>query len=381
VITASAGAGYQFSGWTGVDSSNGPIGYVTMTANRNVTAIFTQNPAQYQLTTNVSPSGSGTLTFSLPCCTYNAGTQVTITASAGSGYQFSAWGGVDSSNGMTGYVTMNGNRSIMAYFTAIVTQYQLTTAISPPGAGSVSPSCPSGCSVSSPITLTALPNAGYAFSSFSGSQSSSSNPASFAMTGAIAETANFTAQSPTIAYVSPIWGPANTPVTIAGAGWGATQGGSAVKFNGLTAAVTSWSATGIAALVPSGASSGPITVEVAGFTPAASPSSFTVSDSPPAGPTITSLSLTQGPPLVGFVIKGNGFPATPAVTLNGTPLTPMAPTDGCPSGTCITVQIPQNMVNNLPWPTPGTWPVVIAGAQTAGMTFQVVSPFGCAVGQ
>src|SRR6266545_155815 len=53
---------------------------------------------QYSLTTSVSPSGSGTLTFIPPCCTYNAGTLVTITATAASGYQISSFTGVDSSN-------------------------------------------------------------------------------------------------------------------------------------------------------------------------------------------------------------------------------------------------------------------------------------------
>lgn len=40
-VSASANAGYQFAGFTGVDSSNGAVGSVTMNANRSVTANFT----------------------------------------------------------------------------------------------------------------------------------------------------------------------------------------------------------------------------------------------------------------------------------------------------------------------------------------------------
>jgi hypothetical protein len=39
-ITASPAGNYQFSGWTGVDSSNGTTGYLTIHSNRSVTANF-----------------------------------------------------------------------------------------------------------------------------------------------------------------------------------------------------------------------------------------------------------------------------------------------------------------------------------------------------
>jgi hypothetical protein len=48
--------------------------------------------------------------------TYVYGDQVTLTASPSSGYTFSSWSGVDSSNGATAYITMNGNRMVTANF-------------------------------------------------------------------------------------------------------------------------------------------------------------------------------------------------------------------------------------------------------------------------
>jgi hypothetical protein len=376
-ITATPNSGYQFTGFTGVDSSSGSVGYVTMNSNRNVTATFTPTSTFYTLTTTASPSGGGTVSPSCPSgCSYTSGELVTITATPAAGYQFNGFTGSVNSGSNPLTVSLNGATTETANFTPIATQYQLTTTVSPAGSGTISPACPSGCSYigGSSVSITALPAAGYAFSSFSGAVGSSSNPLSVTMNSPISEAANFTSQAPTIAYVSPTWGPASTPVTIVGGGWGSTPGANAVKFNGAVATVASWTATSIVAQVPSGATTGAITVEITGFTPAASPSSFTVSDTPPAGPAITGLSLTQGPPLVGFVITGSGFPGNPSVTLNGTSLSVMAATATCPAETCITVQVPEGMAL-------GTWPVLVNGTPSAGKTFQVVNAFGCSVVQ
>jgi uncharacterized repeat protein (TIGR02543 family) len=71
----------------------------------------------------VNPSGAGTVSVNGQLYTgslsFNSGTQVTLSASPSSGYTFSSWSGVDSSNGATAYVTMNGNRAVTANFTYI----------------------------------------------------------------------------------------------------------------------------------------------------------------------------------------------------------------------------------------------------------------------
>jgi hypothetical protein len=60
--------------------------------------------------------------------------------------------------------------------------------------------------------------------------------------------------SPLITSVSPGSGPLSTPVTIAGSGFGNSQGTSGVTFGGIAAfAVTSWSDTNIQISVPNGA--------------------------------------------------------------------------------------------------------------------------------
>lgn len=83
-----------------------------------------------------------------------------------------------------------------------------------------------------------------------------------------------TTSAPTITSLSPTSGIVGTAVTIAGTNFGASQGTSTVRFNGTVATVTSWSASAIVAKVPSGATTGMVTVTVGGV--ASNGVSFTV---------------------------------------------------------------------------------------------------------
>ena len=156
-LTATPASGYRFSGFSGsVGSSSNPL-TVTLNSSMSVTANFTP-----VLTTTVSPSGDGTVSPSCPSgCSYSSGSQVTITATPVSGYQFSGFTGTvnSSSNPLT--VTVTSGTTETANFTPVATNYQLTTSVSPSGEGTVSPSCPRGCSYSSgtqvTITATGMP--------------------------------------------------------------------------------------------------------------------------------------------------------------------------------------------------------------------------------
>ena len=104
------------------------------------------------LTTHASPSGSGTISPSSG--KYDSGDRITLTATPASGYEFDRWSGTDSNYTNPTTVTMNSNRSIIAYFTEI--KYSLSTIVNPPGSGSISPS--SGTYTSgTQVTLTATP--------------------------------------------------------------------------------------------------------------------------------------------------------------------------------------------------------------------------------
>src|SRR5438093_1731781 len=94
--------------------------------------------------------------------------------------------------------------------------------------------------------------------------------------------------APTISSFTPTSGPVGTSVTITGTNF---TGATAVTFNGVSATTfTVTSATAIQATVPTGATTGPVSVTTAGGT-ATSASSFTVVPAP----TVSSFAPTSGP--------------------------------------------------------------------------------------
>jgi len=85
-------------------------------------------PTQYTLT--ISPVGDGTVTLTPEGGTYNAGTQVELTAVAGEGSRFSAWSGDINSTDNPATITMNSDLNIVATFVQRSTP-DLPTAQSP----------------------------------------------------------------------------------------------------------------------------------------------------------------------------------------------------------------------------------------------------------
>lgn len=86
----------------------------------SVTGTYTQQSSQYQLTTSVNPTGSGSVDPDCSGgCWYGSGTPVTLTATENSVYTFSGWSGCDSSSGTTCYVTMNDDKTVTATFTVL----------------------------------------------------------------------------------------------------------------------------------------------------------------------------------------------------------------------------------------------------------------------
>jgi hypothetical protein len=92
-------------------------------------------------------------------------------------------------------------------------------------------------------------------------------------------------------------------VTIMGNGFSTAPTGTVVRFNGTAAAIVVASTRELKVQVPTGATTGKITVQVAGVT-AASPASFTVT---PAPVTITSISPTVGDANTVITVSGAGF--------------------------------------------------------------------------
>jgi uncharacterized repeat protein (TIGR02543 family) len=147
--------------------------------------------ASFMLTVNTT--GSGSVTLNPSGGVYNAGANVTLTATPDSGYQFSGWSGdlTGSTNPTT--VTMDANKNVTAIFEALPPpQYTLTTNVI--GSGSLVWDPPGTVyNAGTQITLTAAPAPGYQFNGWNGDLAGTTNPATITLDTTKNVTATFTA--------------------------------------------------------------------------------------------------------------------------------------------------------------------------------------------
>jgi hypothetical protein len=116
---------------------------------------------------------------------------------------------------------------------------------------------------------------------------------------------------------TPASGPVGAAVTVYGAGFSATPANNLVKFNGVTATVSASDSGSISTTLPSGATTGRITVTVASST-ATSAQDFVVTI--PGAPTITSFTPVSGTSGTSVAVTGTGFEVAAGATtvkLNG----------------------------------------------------------------
>jgi len=183
-VTATPNAGYSFVNWTdnGVAVSTTASYTFLINTNRTLVANFVIN--SYTLTTVAT---NGTVVKNPLQATYNYGTTATLTATPNTGYTFTSWSGdaTGSTNPLT--VTMNANKNITANFT--VNTYTLTVAAS--NGTVVKVPNQTTFNYGATATLTANPNTGYIFSSWSGDATGSTNPLTVTIDANKNITANF----------------------------------------------------------------------------------------------------------------------------------------------------------------------------------------------
>jgi len=201
-ITAIPSSGWVFSRWQIEDSFtslDNPL-IIEMNSAHKIKAIFIL--AQYILIINAN--GLGTTNPSIGTHIYDGGSQVVVSATPDSGWQFTNWSGdlTGSSNPAT--ATMDGDKVVTATFTQI--QYKVTTQTSGSGSVSRTPS-QSTYHYGDSVQLQATSSAGWVFSSWSGALTSSVNPSTITVTGNMDITATFTQLTYTISVtVSPTSG-------------------------------------------------------------------------------------------------------------------------------------------------------------------------------
>ena len=150
-ITATASEGYRFTGWSNGSSDN-PV-TVTLNSNTSITANFEQIPV-YSISVSAEEGGS----VSSQGGEYSEGTQVSITATADEGYEFSGWS--DGNTEATRVITASEDLTLTATFTELEYSYQLT--VTSTEGGSIS-SEGGEYNEGTEVSITATADEGYRF--------------------------------------------------------------------------------------------------------------------------------------------------------------------------------------------------------------------------
>ena len=213
-LTASAGPGTIFTGWSGGGCSGTAPCTVTLGGDTTVTANF--DIQTFPLTVALTGDGSGSVTSTpaaIDCgavcsANFNSGTSVTLTANPAAGSTFIGWGGACSGTAPCN-LTISGPTTVTAGFT----QFPVLT-VSESGNGTVtsSPSgincgpgasqCAAGFAPGTPVTLTAAPGAGAIFAGWAGGGCSGTDPCTVTLTAPTAVSATFVTPGAAVLTVS-----------------------------------------------------------------------------------------------------------------------------------------------------------------------------------
>ncbi len=170
-ITATADPGYVFTGWTGDATGTDPTTAVTMDADKNIVAAFSEEPSPTQYTLTMVVVGAGSVAPAEGEHIYSAGTEVNLSAAPATGYIFDGWSGDLISGNATASVVMDQNKTITATFVEDAPQYYTVT-VGVVGNGSVTVSPDQAEYLDgSTVTLTATAVVGNHFVSWGGDAS------------------------------------------------------------------------------------------------------------------------------------------------------------------------------------------------------------------
>jgi len=203
-LNAAPSADSTFTSWTGCAAISGTACTVTVESAVSVTASFTLK--QFPLSVVLAGNGHGTVTAPGISCpgdcseSYNAHTQVTLTAAPSADSTFTSWTGCTTISGTACTITVESAVSVTATFT--LKQFPLSVVLAGNGTGTVASSpggisCPSDCSeaynINTVVTLTPTPATGSVFVGWSGA-CTGAGACQVTMAAAMAVTAGFAQQ-------------------------------------------------------------------------------------------------------------------------------------------------------------------------------------------
>jgi hypothetical protein len=247
-LTAAASEGSTFSGWSGEECAGTGTCTVSMTAARNVTAIFTPS-STYSLTVTRAGTGGGIVSASTGTLTWTGntgtvaypdyGTQVILTAIASPESTFTGWSGACSGTGSC-TVIMTEARSVTAAF--MYDSYLLTVARAGTGSGLVSADAGTiawlgntGTAVYTdygmPVTLAATASEGSTFAGWSGEECTGTGTCTVIMTAARSVSATFTIYTYPLAVTKNGKGTGVVTVNIGTLTWAGKTGTAIYNYN------------------------------------------------------------------------------------------------------------------------------------------------------
>ena len=199
-ITATANAGYTFSGWAGsVANASNASTTATMSAAESVTANFASLtgitlqtiPTGLKVSVDGGAAQSAPVTLSLSQGSHTIAVATTQAGATGVQYVFTSW----SDSGAASHSITVGSGAA-TYTSNFKTQYQLNLSASPASGGTVSPASGTFYDAGTVVPVSATANSGYVFGSWSGPVASATSAStSVTMSAAASITANFTTPS------------------------------------------------------------------------------------------------------------------------------------------------------------------------------------------
>ncbi|MFM8943692.1 MAG: InlB B-repeat-containing protein, partial [Actinomycetota bacterium] len=203
ILTGSPATGSSVTAWS-VGTCTATSTTCSVTVNAAVSASVTFTLVKHALTVTRIGNGTGSVAASpgplcgLECGTlYDYGTSVILTPTAGTGSYFDGWGGACSGTGGC-TVVVTAPTSVSAAFT--LTRHVLTVVADGTGSGTISSdvggiSCGSTCDATydygTTVTLTAIADAGDAFTGWSGGGCTGTGTCAVTVTAATTVTATF----------------------------------------------------------------------------------------------------------------------------------------------------------------------------------------------
>ncbi|MEF8874006.1 MAG: InlB B-repeat-containing protein, partial [Candidatus Thermoplasmatota archaeon] len=186
-LTAMPAEGYEFAMWTGDHGSTEEEITITMDEDKQLTAHFEMIEETYTLDLNFD-EGAGTVETDPNQTEYDAGTEVTLTASPEEGYEFAMWTGDYGSTEEEITIMMNDDMTITAHFEEIM--YQLTIETEGHGDVDINPD-QMEFSEGEEVTLSASSGDNWKFVEWTGDHEGEGGETTITMDGDMTITAHF----------------------------------------------------------------------------------------------------------------------------------------------------------------------------------------------